>query len=207
MNDIAIEVEEDPVPIVRIIAAQFRHSLKFPEFVRLAGNFNGTFALASTVDPQAVTVTGHQGTLSLKRGVSKDAAIVIRLDFNKPDDSPKVEGLLRHPLLALNVGKLMETFETNWTRAGEDFWSRTRHIPGMPTAIELRCTDDGRRLTLGDDVPELVLEGTSKQLIEILTGGNVLVAAVVEGKIRVHGSMKHLVILSGATKDLMLGEL
>lgn len=206
MNDIAIEVEDDPVPIVKIIAAQFRRSLHHPQFVRVARRFSGTFALASSTDPQAVTIRGGGGRFYLKHGIDPAAAIVVRLDFNNLDAQPKVEGLWRHPLLALKVGKLMETYDTSWTESATRFWERAGHLPRMPKAMLLHCNDDGSELILGQGKPEVSLEGSAKQLIELLTGGTVFVLAVMDGKVRIDGSLEHLTILSEVTKDLMLGE-
>ena len=207
MSEVVIEVEDDPVPIVKIIAAQFRRSMRHPEFVKVARRFNGTFALASTTDPQAVTVRGSGGRLSLAHGVADDAKIVVRLDFNKPDEEPTVDGLWRHPLLALGVGKLMENYDKSWTDSAARFWERAHHVPRMPAAIRLRCTDDNRELILGEGAPQVLLEGTEKQLTELLSGSTVFVLAVMEGKVKIDGSLEHLTILSEVTKDMMLGEL
>ena len=207
MSEIVIEQEDDPVPIVKIIAAQLRRSLYHPKFVRLARGFKGTFALASTTDPQSVTISADRGKLRVTHGISKDASIIVRLDFNNPDTAPTVEGLWRHPFLAMSVGKLMDTWETTWTDTAGRFWERARAFPRMPRAIRLRCTDDGEELVLGEGEPEVRLEGTAKQLIDMLGGGNVFVLAVMEGKIKVDGSLEHLTILSEVTKNMMLGEL
>ena len=206
MNELTIEVEDDPVPIVKIIAAQFERSMRYPEFVRTARGLNGSFALASTVDPQAVTVTGKGGRIRVKHGISPEAGLVIRLDFNKPDESPNIEGLWRHPLLALKVDKLMKTYDTDWADCAERFWRKSAQYPGMPEAIQVRCTDTPGELTLGKGEPEVTIEASSKNLCELLSGGTILVLAVMEGKVRIVGTMKHLTILSEATKDMLLGE-
>jgi len=206
MTDVTITVEEDPVPIVKIIAAQFRRSLRHRAFVRAARGFNGTFALASTTDPQAVTVSARSRNIHVSRGVSGDAKVVVRLDFNS-DQAPTVEGLWRHPLLALRVGKLMETYEKSWTDSARQFWEQTAGFPGMPAAIRLHCTDDDSELTVGEGAPEVELEGSAGQLIEILTGANVFVLAALQGKIRAEASLQHATVLSEVTKKLMLGEL
>lgn len=206
MNDIVIDLEDDPVPIVKIIGAQFRRSLQHPAFVRAARGFSGTFALASTADPQAVTIRGSGGRLSLTRGIAPEAAIIVRLDFNDLDKAPVVEGLWRHPMLALKVGKLMESYDPDWTECAKRFWERASDAPRLPNAIKVRCTDDDRSIVLGEGEPSVTLEGTASRLVELLTGSTVLVLAVMEGKIRVDGSLEHLTVLSEITKDMMLGE-
>ena len=180
--------------------------MRHPAFVRTARGLNGTFALASTVDPQAVTVTGKAGRLHLKHGIAPEAGLIIRLDFNKPDESPSIQGLWRHPLLALKVDKLMKTYDTDWADCATRFWNMSAHYRGMPKAIHLRCTDTPGELTLGSGEPEVKIEGAAGNLCELLSGGTILVLAVMEGKVRIVGSMEHLTILSEVTKDMLLGE-
>lgn len=206
-SEIAIEMEDDPVPIVKIIAAQFRRSSRHPEFARAASRFNGTFALASTTDPQSVTVQGSNGRLMVRHGVTDDAKLVVRLDFNKPDEKPTIDGLWRHPLLALSVSKLMESYDKNWTDCANQFWERASRVPGMPRAIRLRCSDENRELVLGEGEPQVLLVGTANQLASLLGGSTVFVLAAMDGQIKIDGSFEHLAILSEVTKDMMLGEL
>lgn len=207
MSEIVIDLEDDPVPIVKIIAAQFRRSMHHPKFVRAARSLNGAFALASTVDPQALTIRGKGGRIRIEHGVADDAGLVIRLDFNKPDDKPAIDGLWRHPLLALKADKLMASYDGTWMEAATRFWDKAHDFPRMPCAIRVLCSDEKRELVLGTGEPQVVLEGTAANLTTILSGGTVFVLAVMENKVRVDGTMEHLTVLSEVTKDMMLGSL
>lgn len=203
MSEITIEVEDDPVPIVRIFAARFRRTSKNPAFVEALRGIDKPFAIASKKDPQALTIDVRGDRLHLTRGVSKDAAIVIRMDFDDGDDTPDVQGLWRHPLLAMRVGKLMEQPRPAWQDLAGEFWTRWRDRPRMPAGIALHDTDSGEELLLGD-APEVELYASGDTLGEILGGETVLLQAFMQRKVKGLCGLEHAAILSEITKDMML---
>lgn len=203
------KLENDPVPIVLIFRTLLRRALANPRHARIAASIKGSFSLASTTDPQSITITINGRNISLKHGISKDAKIIVRLDFSKMSDpayKPTVEGVLKHPYFAFKVGRLLTFPESNWTDDAKEFWDIAQSLPGMPRAIKFLSTDESRDLTLGNGEPEIAISGTASNLSSLLTGSSVLVSDLLGGKLQINGSLEHMAILSEVTLGLMLGE-
>ncbi len=207
MADHYIELERDPVPIVRIIGSRLRRGMRRPDFRRRVERFRGSFALASDKDPQALTVIGEKSRLYIQHGIHENASIVIYLDFDQPGYSPRVEGFLRHPWLAWRVAKLLDFPRESWTDSVERFWEHACRLPRMPRAIKVVCDDDGREVVLGEGEVQVQIHGSAGMLADLFAGSSILVQSVMSNKIKVVGNLKHLAILSEATLQLMLGEI
>ena len=69
----------------------------------------------------------------------------------------------------------------------------------MPKAIKFTSTDENRDLSFGDEEAEIKISGESKNLSSLLSGSTVLIGEVLAGRIRIHGSLHHLTVLSEAT--------
>lgn len=198
-----IKLEEDPVPIVRIIGARLARAVRYPEFRSRLRKVRGSFALASNKDPQALTITIDGDAIHLVRGVSREAKITIWLDFENLNAPPNVIGVFRHPLFTWRVAKLMEFPKESWTDAAKRFWDQVGDAPQMPGGIKIVCTDDDQELDLGN--AEVEIHGSDRALEELFTGSAILVQAIMKGQIRFVGSLRHAAVLSGATMELMLG--
>lgn len=205
MNDIEVCLEEDAVPIVRVIGAQLSRSLKNPAFARTVRRTRGVFALASSKDPQSVTVRIDKGRISLSRGVGRDAAIVITTDFDDDNARPAIKGLLRHPLLALRAAKILAPYQPSLTAVAEHFWTIAGQYPNMPGAIELHCTDDDTSVMMGRAPAAIHFYGTKKNLVAGFSGETLLVQAMMQGRLKGHCSLPDIARLTEVTKDLMLG--
>jgi hypothetical protein len=206
----AFKLEDDPVPIVLIFRTLLTRALSDPRHARIAASIKGSFSLASTTDPQSITISIDGKTVQLKHGISGDAKIIIHLDFNKISDTgykPKVDGLRKHPLFAYKVGRLLTFPASNWSDEAKNFWDMTHAIPRMPKAIKFISTDQSRDLTLGHGEPELEISGTASNLSSLLSGSSVLVSDLLGGKLQIRGSLEHMAILSEVTFNLMLGEI
>ncbi len=205
MADLEVILEDDPVPIVLIFGNMLKASLALPARSEIAATLIGSCALASTTDPQALTIDFSPGQTRIRHGVSRDAKIIIHLDFADMDAKPRVERLWRHPLFAYRVGQLLEPITTSWTEAAKRFWDLTAQIPGMPTGIKITNTDEQRSLQFGSDSHEVELHGDSKSLSSLLNGSGVLANEVMQGRLKILGSLEHMVVLSEVTFNLMLG--
>jgi hypothetical protein len=202
------KLEDDPVPIVLIFHTMLARALSDPGHARIATSIKGSFSLASTTDPQSITISINGRTISLKHGISGDAKIIIHLDFNKmsdPDYKPKVEGFRKHPFFAFKVGRLLTFPTSNWSDDAKIFWDITHSISRMPRAIKFISTDESRDLTLGHGEPEIEISGTASNLSSLLSGSSVLVSDLLGGKLQIKGSLEHMTILSEVTLNLMLG--
>ncbi len=209
-NNIVFKLEEDPVPIVLIFHTLLAKAISNHAHAALIPSVQGCFSLASTTDPQALTIAIEGNTITLSHGVSPSAMIVIRLDFMKmtdPDHKPSIEGLVRHPLYAYRVGKFLNFPASNWLADAEHFWSITHSLGGMPGAIRFINTDEDRDLVVGDGEAVIEIGGSTESLTGLLTGASVLIIELMGGNLTVKGSLQYVTILSGATFRLMLGEL
>lgn len=205
MTDITITVEDDPVPLVRIMAAKLKRSAQHPDFANLVRGMTGKFVLASHKDPQAVTFVLDGNSIFLKRGVDTSAMLVIKLDLDT-GKSVEIKGLWRHPLLAMKAGKLLEGFNSDWTELADLFWQQNADYPGMPASITLKCSEDGRVVSLGDSDPNdgVLIEGGAIDLTDFLTGGEVFIVGLMQGKLKSLCSLKQATVLSDVTKNMML---
>lgn len=208
-REIAITLEDDAVPIVRIIGKLLRRQRNSPAFIDAANALRGTFTLASTTDPQHLSITSTPGELYIERGRAQAAMITLNIDFDRmsdPDYKPSVEGFLRHPVFALKVARLMSFPERDWQTEAHEFWQFASTREGMPPGITIRATDTNQTLTLGHAPASVELEGKSGYLGNLLSGGAVLLQEVIKGHIQIKAEMRELVVLTGATVAYLLGE-
>lgn len=206
MSDVTVSVEDDAVPIVKIMAARFRRASNNAEFSEAARAINGRIALQSSKDPQALTVSIERGALSLRRGIDKDADLVITLDLDS-GETRSIKGWWRHPFIALRAGKLFDDYPSNWKDCARSFWDGAREMRGMPAGMHIRSTDDNTELVVGDDRNEVRIEGKSSELAAVFGGDAVFIDAVMKQRIRAVANMQHIATLSEATMLNLLGEL
>lgn len=200
-----VTTEVDPEPLVRIFAAKFTAALHQPNYAALMTKSQGKFSLQSKTDPQAITVTINTEGLYVSSGVDRSSAIVIHLNIADPSASPKVEGLLRHPLYASAVGKLLEFPEIDWADGLKRLWDQYQDFPGMPDGITAKNTDEDRQLSVGSSDEPVYLEGSAANLAEAFSGGSPLLQLLFEGKLKGHYRFQHIVVLSDITLQMMLG--
>ncbi len=204
-----IDVEPDPVPIVLILAATLRRSARTPRLAESIANTTGNVALRSTVDPQAATMRFGNGGVTVVRGVSADADVVIAADINKLADEnppkPKVTGAARHPKLALAVSKLLEPPHGTWQQEAQRFFTFATAHPGIPKSMRVVCTDDGAELMLGEVPAEYELHGSEHALLNVFCGNTVLGQDLLDGKIFAVGKLAYLAELTGRSLAWMLG--
>jgi hypothetical protein len=204
-----IDVEPDPVPIVLILAATLRRAARTPKLAAAIGHLKGNVALRSTVDPQAATMRFGNGGVTVVRGVSDDADVIIAADINKLSDEkppkPKVTGALGHLKLALTVSKLLEPPHGTWQEEAQRFFAFAIERPGIPRSMRVVCTDDGSELILGDPPAEYELHGSEHALLNVFCGNSVIGQDLLDGKIFAVGKLAHLAELTGRSLAWMLG--
>jgi hypothetical protein len=124
---------------------------------------------------------------------------VVHLDFNNQSEKPRIERLLRHPLFAIQVGKLLEPPLQNWIIEAKKYWEQVSDYRRMPASIKFISTTDNNELTLGDSyqTPAVIVSGKPEVLLKIVNGGLVFIEANMSGKI--NASVKHLVTLTGVS--------
>ena len=204
-----IALEDDPVPIVKIIGAQLKRAMANDSHRRVVGQLDGCFSLSSITDPQKVSVNINNNNITVSRGINPLAKVVIHLDFNDVKIKPRIDGLLRYPVFAIKVGKLLEPPPQDWITEAKSYWQTVRDQPRMPSAIKMVATNDNVELLLGgkDVEPEVTIYGEPHALLALVNGTLVFAEAAMTGKINVECSVEHLAILTEVSIKRLLGEL
>ena len=167
---IEVLVEEDAPLLPRVFANRLRCCLQRPGSDAILIGLNTTFSLKSTKNAHAVTIIVKDRTLKLSYGVAKDCQLIIHLDFDNPAAGERVEGLWRHPLLAIKIGKLMSLPLPNWADSAKRYWQAVCNDPYVPESLRVTCTDEDRSLNLGIGAdyffnPQWKIAGTAFQTI------------------------------------------
>ncbi len=206
MADLEIELEEDAIPIVRMLGATLKRTVRDDAYCALARSINGRVALVTSAVWPSLTIGFSAGRVKLQRGIV-DPDIQIETDFSGVGQGkPRVTGLWRHPLLASKVTRLLAARGPGWSEAAQGFWDETCHRRDMPGGIRFVCTDEDRDVIVGNETAEIALHGTAEALSSLLNGDSVLTAELFAGRISMEGSVKHLAVIADATTDRLLGE-
>ena len=204
-----VETEDDPTPIVLIVAATLRRAERTPKLAAMMRKAKGNVALQSTVDPQAATIRFSSGRVRVERGVAPDTHVTIATDVNAMADEnppkPKITGAATHLRLALTAGKVLEPPLGPWPEEARAFWAAASRTPGVPAGVLVTCLDDGTELVLGTAPAEFEIYGTAHRLLALFTGGTVFGQEVLDGNLFAVGSLQHLAELTGRSLDLMMG--
>ncbi|HTL86850.1 MAG TPA: hypothetical protein VL856_16825 [Acidimicrobiia bacterium] len=205
-----VGLEDDPTPLVRIIATTLSQSIANPDLARKAANLNGVFALRSAKDPQAVTMRFSSGRVDVARGVADDAQVVATVDLDNmsgPDAAkPKVTGALRHPKFALGVSKLLDGDKQPWTAHADAFFAFAAAEPGMPAHTRVVCLDGGETRDFGDATApvEYEIHGSADALTAVFSGGAVFGQDLLDGKVFASGTLQHASIITGQSIAWMM---
>ena len=213
-----ISIEEDAPPIVRILGVTLRRASRSAALADTLDHMHGRVALQSSSDPQAATITFDKGRVSLRHGVDPASDVVITIDLatmGRPNaPKPKVKGAVSHPKLALAAAKVLDPpVVDSWRGAAREFWAWAEPRPTRPPAMRVVCTDpppEGGELVLGDPDPDLArgrfeLQAPAWVLVGVLTGGDHLGQAALEGRVRVVGDLATFNRMIGLLTDVMLG--
>lgn len=208
-NDVVIELEEDPSPIVKIIGATLRRSARDKGLRSKMSGLKGTFGLRSKFDPQAVTITFASGRIVVVSGVVGDPDVVVSVDLNNMSgpgaDKPKVQGALKHPAFALAVGKLLEPPTGTWQEEAARFWEFAKTAKFAPTGLKVVNTDDRSSVSFGSG-QLFEIHAPAHELMKVFTGNAVFAQELLEGKLHAIGDLGQAASLTGRTIGLMLGE-
>ena len=206
MNPPAVTVSHDPTPLELIFAKKFRDALEHKDYALTAAKFRGTFAIQSAKDPQAVTINCSDHAIALAGGIQGKPALIITINLSNPAAKPKIKGLIQHPMLALNVGKLLEFPEVSWADALKRFWEQHHEVAGMPSGLTVRCLDEDRQLSVGHSDSAAYFQGKARDLSEAFAGGSPFVELLVTGRLTGRFTFQQATVMSDVTLAMMLGE-
>jgi len=204
-----VETEDDPTPIVLIIATTLRRAEQTPKLAAMMAKAKGNVALRSTVDPQAATIRFDRGRIKVVRGVAPDTHVTISTDVNRMSDEdapkPKVSGAALHLRLALTAGKVLEPPTGTWQEEGARFWDYVAAHPESPKGLRVVCLDDHAEATFGTVPADYEIHGTAHRLTALFSGNTVFGEDLLGGKLYGVGSLKHTAELTGRSLSFMMG--
>lgn len=204
-----VETEDDPAPVVLVVATTLRRAEETPKLAGMMRRARGNVALRSTVDPQAATIRFTSAGVRVERGVAADAHVTIATDLDAMADErppkPKLSGAARHLRLALTAARVLDPPKGPWSEEANRFWSQIADRPGVPTGIRVVCTDDGTDLVLGSAPAAFEIHGSAHRLVAVFSGSTVFGQEVVAGKLHAVGTLEHLAELTGASLAVMMG--
>jgi hypothetical protein len=206
VQDLNITLEEDATPIVRLFANTFQQTLQRPAGQKLIKGLNAKFALKSSKDAQAVTVSVSGTSIHLEHGVAEDAAVIFTMNFDKPDGKPEITGLLKHPLLSYRLGKILTLPLPSWTDSAKRFWRVAETVPDVPDALVVTSADDGRTLHFGEGDSVVEIKARSSELEKIFAGNVPLLQEVMTGKVQIRSGFRYIAGLSQTGQRILLGE-
>ena len=203
--------ERDAPPMVRMLGSSLRRAAARPDLAVRMRRLRGRVALRSTAGPQAVTIRFDRGRVHLTHGVSS-ADVVICGDLGRMgrpgSPKPRVSGAARHPLLAVGVGKVLDSGPSGgWVGAVDELWSWAAGDPGRPGLLRVVCIDDGVEHVVGQPGATTVeVHGPAWALLSVFTGGDHLGAALLEGRVQAVADFGVMSTFIGVLTRFMLGE-
>jgi hypothetical protein len=202
-DDLVVLVEDDPTPLVRVVARLMRLALPHADAESLAGASRGgaTVSVRSAHDAQAFTCTFAPGSIGLRHGstADADAALVVDVAKDLALDSETSSG---DAALQELVDALMHPPVPSWREAAHEFWHRTSADRGMPQELVVHCTDEDDQLVLGDGIPTYTLSATSADLARVLSGTAPLLESVFSGAVAIRGTLPQLSVMAGASNKV-----
>jgi hypothetical protein len=203
---VALEVEEDPTPLVGLVAGGLRARLADPEFADRVAVQAAVGVIRDTGTPQAVTASFESGTVRLQHGADPAAAATLAIDLSGAEPEPEVSGAEENGELVELLGALLEPPPVEWREAAAEFWRVAGTLRGGPASLLVRETESGEAIVLGGDEPAgYEIHGTAEALCTVFAGHLPLAEAVVQGVVHVRGSLCDLSLLTGACFAIMTG--
>ena len=204
-----VEMEDDPAPIVMILATTLRRAEQTPKLAKMMRSAKGNVALRSTVDPQAVTLRFGHGRVRVERGVAPDTHVTIATDLNRMSDEnapkPKVSGAATHLRLAFTASKVLDPPTGSWQEEAERFWAVIGTHPRSPNGLRVVCLDQRSELHLGATPAQYEIHGTAHRLTALFAGNTVFGEELLAGNLYGVGSLQHTAELTGRSLAFMMG--
>ncbi|MBC7275908.1 hypothetical protein [Nocardioides sp.] len=191
-----IAVEDDPIPIVRLLARTLRDaSVRFPD--AMAG-LAGTVVVRSHDTPQAATLVFAPDAVSVTAGVlaDPDATVVVDLDARfAPSQEPVGDAAL-----AAGVLQALRSPVPGWREAAVRFWEVTRDIPGIPDVLVVKADarDGAEHGRFGDGPTSYLVAGPADLLAGVFSGADDFLASLAAG-VQIQGTLSQLSVMTAAS--------
>ncbi|OIJ26400.1 hypothetical protein [Nocardioides luteus] len=191
-----IAVEDDPIPIVRLLARTLRDaSARTPEVM---DGLVGTVVVRSHDTPQAATLVFASGGVEVAAGVSAEADATVVVDLGArfaPSREPAGDAEL-----AAGVLRALRPPLPGWREAAVRFWEVTRDIPGIPDVlvVEADGPDGAEHGRFGDGPTSYLVAGPADLLAGVFSGADDFLASLAAG-VQVQGTLSQLSVMTAAS--------
>jgi hypothetical protein len=199
-------IEEDPTPLVCLIAGALRRRQEEPEFTRTTPETSAVGVIRDKSTPQAVTLRLGDGGVHLEHGAADGADATLVVDLGGGEDEPEVSGGEEHPGLVEWLAALLDPPAVDWRLAAEDFWRVASARSGAPAGFLVHETESDETVLLGAKGPApYEIHGPAEALCAVFLGQLPLTEAVVREAVFVRGKLVELSVLTGAGFAIMIG--
>ena len=206
---ITIKLEDNPVPLVRIVAHQLKLALQQPGGNSAFGGLDGIISMRSQFPDQSINIQFSGDTVHVRHGLHPMSRIGLTYKnlyhcdhLHRPDE---ITHRLRHPLFTHKLLGALEIADLDWRGAAEEFWQLSHSRDHCPAGLLLKCRDADESLNLGQSADAYLIEGDATDLAAVLSGKRQFLASVFTGRIKVTGSYRELSVMSGLLDDLHKG--
>ncbi|ONF73798.1 hypothetical protein [Amycolatopsis keratiniphila] len=192
---VAIVIEDDATPFVRLIGRTLRDSSRIGHAQEVLGRSAGTVAVRSHDTPQSATIAFRGDTIAVTGGVviEPDATVFVdlRARFASVRESAGAVVLAADTLRALTPPL------PHWRAAARHFWAVTREIPGIPDVLIVEA-DGSERQRFGDGATEYLMAGPADLLAGFFSGADDFAGSLAAG-LRIKGTLAQMSVMTAAS--------
>ncbi|MFE6647034.1 hypothetical protein ACFVJS_10760 [Nocardioides sp. NPDC057772] len=192
----SIAVEDDPIPIVRLLARTLRDaSARVPD---ATAGLEGTVVVRSHDTPQAATLEFAHEVVKVSAGALRDPGATVTVDLNArfaPSQEPVGDAGL-----AAGVLRALRPPLPHWRDAAARFWEVTRDIPGIPDilVVDADGPDGVEHGRYGEGATSYLVAGSADILAGVFSGADDFLASLAAG-VRVQGTLSQLSVMTAAS--------
>lgn len=197
--DVAVRIEDDASPLVRLIGRTLRDSARAGHAAETLRRSAGAVAVRSHDTPQAATISFGADGIDVSGGILTEPDATLTVDLNArfapvghaSGDADLAEGLVRALTPPL----------PDWREAAQSFWEATRSLPGIPDVL-VAVTEGPEgleQLVLGDGLTQYLIAGDPDALAGVFSGADDLVAVLSSGRLGIQGTLSQLSVMTGAS--------
>jgi hypothetical protein len=204
----AVHVPPDAAPFARRIARRLAESARDAELAPLLTALPAVTALHDRGGPQVAVVAVRGARVEVADapapgsvGSGVVGSGVVECDASDLSGVRVVDAAGADPdRLAATLTRLLDGPPAPWPERARAFWARTRHRPGTPPSLRLRCAEDGAEVRLGAATgePACEVQGSEEALVAYLRGDLPLLVGVLgDTDLSARGSLATLSVLQG----------
>ncbi|NGN94786.1 hypothetical protein G5C66_18850 [Nocardioides sp. KC13] len=192
----SIAVEDDPIPIVRLLARTLRDApARIPD---ATAGLAGTVIVRSHDTPQVATLVFAPGIVEVAAGALAESDATVVVDLNArfaPTEEPTGNTELSAAVLRALCPPV-----PGWREAAARFWEVTRDIPGIPDVlvVDAEGSDGTEHGRFGDGPTSYLVAGPAGILAGVFSGADDFLASLAAG-VQVQGTLSQLSVMTAAS--------